>query len=79
MSMLSSREFNNDVAGAKRRAAHEPVVITDRGEPAFVLMSMQEYRRLRAPKQNIVEALRMSEDIPFETPRVGIDLRVPEL
>jgi prevent-host-death family protein len=43
---VSSREFNNDVAGAKRSAATEPLFITDRGEPAFVLLSMKKFREL---------------------------------
>lgn len=42
---FTSREFNQDTAGAKRAAAKGPVFITDRGEPAFVLMSIQEFLR----------------------------------
>ena len=35
---LSSREFNQDVSRAKRAANEGPVIITDRGTPAYVLM-----------------------------------------
>jgi prevent-host-death family protein len=45
---LSSREFNQDTSRAKKAAAEGPVFITDRGRPAHVLISIAEYRRLRA-------------------------------
>ena len=35
---ISSRDFNQDVSQAKRAAEAGPVVITDRGRPAFVLL-----------------------------------------
>lgn len=44
---MSASEFNRDVMQAKRHAAQGPVVITDRGEPSFVLLSIKDYRRLR--------------------------------
>lgn len=44
----SSREFTRDVAAAKRAAAHGPVFITDRGEPAYALLTIEEYHRLKA-------------------------------
>ena len=40
MKLLTSREFNRDVSLAKREAAVEPVLITDRGQPTHVLMSI---------------------------------------
>jgi PHD/YefM family antitoxin component YafN of YafNO toxin-antitoxin module len=47
---LSSREFNQDTARAKRAAKKGPVFITTRGEPSHVLMSIEEYRRLEQEK-----------------------------
>lgn len=79
MATVTSREFNNDLAAAKRRAATEPVIITDRGRPSFVLMSMSEFTRLRGERVNVVDALRMTEDVSFEPHRVDLDLQVPEL
>ena len=70
MKTMSSREFNQDAARAKRAAREGPVFITERGEPALVLMSMEEYRRLRGPQKTIVDMLRMEEDIDFDPPRV---------
>ncbi|WP_425309964.1 type II toxin-antitoxin system Phd/YefM family antitoxin [Ammonicoccus fulvus] len=65
MTTMSAREFNQDVSGAKRAAQAGPVVITDRGEAAFVLLSIEEYRRLKE-RRSLVEILRMDEDVEFE-------------
>lgn len=46
MVTMSAREFNQSVAAAQRSAADEPVIVTRRGEPEFVLMGIEEYRRL---------------------------------
>ena len=43
---FSSREFTRDVSAAKRAAAEGPVFITDRGRPAFALLSIEEYHRI---------------------------------
>lgn len=56
---VSSREFNQDVTRAKRAAELGPVFITDRGRPAHVLLSIDDYRRLARSHRSIVEALSM--------------------
>lgn len=56
-STISSRDFNNDAARAKRATAEGPVVITDRGRPAHVLMSWPDYARLTGQGGGIVELL----------------------
>jgi prevent-host-death family protein len=43
---LSSREFNQDTSGAKKAAQQGPVFITDRGRPAHVLLTIEDYQRL---------------------------------
>ena len=43
---VSSREFNQDTSRAKKAAKLGPVFITDRGQPAHVLLSIDEYRKL---------------------------------
>ncbi|MGO1410899.1 MAG: type II toxin-antitoxin system prevent-host-death family antitoxin [Microbacterium sp.] len=77
--MMTAREFNRDVSAAKREAGLGPVVITDRGEPAFVLLSIQEYRRLGEDGASLVERLSMDEDIDIDFGPAQIDLKVPEL
>ncbi len=54
---ISSREFNHDVGGAKRAAHDGPVIITDRGRPAHVLLSIEEYRRLTGHGKSISELM----------------------
>ncbi len=67
---LSSREFNQDTGKAKKAAADGPVFITDRGKPAHVLLSIEEYQRITGHRRNIVEALSMPglSDIELDIP-----------
>lgn len=69
---MTSREFNQDAARAKRAAAEGPVFITDRGRPAHVLLSIDEYRRLTGGSARIADLLHAPEaaEIPFEPPRL---------
>ncbi len=68
---VSSREFNQDVSGAKRAANDGPVIITDRGRPAHVLLSIEAYQRLTGGGATIGELLALpgAEDIEFDPPR----------
>jgi len=77
---LSSREFNQDTAGAKKAAARGPVIITDRGQPSHVLMTYERYRELTGKQPSIIDLLGMPEvaDIEFEPARVGAVYRSAE-
>lgn len=79
MTKLSSREFNQDVGRAKRAADKGPVVITDRGEPAYVLLSHESYLKLLGKAPSIVDLLNHEEsaDIEFEPPRLGTGVFKP--
>lgn len=68
---LSSREFNQDASRAKKAANDGPVFITDRGRPAHVLLSIEEYQRLVGGTSSIVDLLAMpgAESIEFEPSR----------
>lgn len=54
---LSSREFNQDTSKAKKAAERGPVFITDRGRPAHVLLTIDDYRRLTGGQQSIAQLL----------------------
>ena len=73
VTILSSREFNQGVSRAKRAADDGPVVITDRGEPAYVLLRHDAYRRLTEGGPTLRELLSQpgTEDIEFDPPRLG--------
>ena len=72
---VTSRKLNQDVAGAKKAAKTGPVFITDRGKPAHVLLSIEDYRRLAGEDRNLLEALSMAglADIELNPPRARID------
>lgn len=63
---FSSREFNQDTSRAKKAANDGPVYITDRGKPAHVLLSIEEYRRLSGGSMSLAEALVQKEDGDFD-------------
>lgn len=80
MATLSARQFNRDVSAAKRAAEKEPVVITDRGRPSHVLMSIDEFHRLAGGEPDLVEWLAMDDDdIEFEPEPIRVELKVPGL
>ena len=72
---LSSREFNQDTSRAKKAASVGPVFITDRGKPAHVLLTIDEYRRLRGERgTSLLQALMQkapSLDFDFDPPKLG--------
>jgi prevent-host-death family protein len=77
---LTSRELNQDTSRAKRAAQSGPVIITDRGRPSHVLLSIEEYRRLTGAARNLVDLLAMRDDvghIDFEPPRLAGRLAEP--
>jgi prevent-host-death family protein len=68
---MTSREFNQDTARAKRAAAEGPVFITDRGRPTHVLLTVEAYERLTGPKQSILDLL-------HHPGAADVDLPLPE-
>ncbi|MGB4059354.1 MAG: type II toxin-antitoxin system prevent-host-death family antitoxin [Burkholderiaceae bacterium] len=54
---FTSREFNQASSEAKRAANNGPVFITDRGQPAHVLISIELYRRLTCGDRSIADLL----------------------
>lgn len=64
--MLSGREFNQDTARAKRAAQHGPVFITDRGKPAHVLLTIDDYRRLTGEQRSAAEAFAQAGGVEYD-------------
>jgi hypothetical protein len=69
---LSSRAFNQDTGSAKKAAKRGPVFITDRGRPAHVLLTIEDYQKLTGAHASIVDLLAMPgvAHIDFEPPRL---------
>ena len=78
---LSSREFNQHSSDAKKATAKGPVFITDRGRPAHVLLSIQQYRELTGDRMTLSQALAQPDvaDYDFDPPRVGGLYRAADL
>jgi prevent-host-death family protein len=81
--MISSREFNQNPSEAKRAAEEGPVIVTDRGEPAFVLLRYDAYKRLAGERgPSLLDALRQDgadADFDFAPPRIGTVARPADL
>ena len=80
---LTSREFNQGASRAKKATQNGPVFITDRGEPAHVLLSIKEYRKLTGSKMSLAEALAQPDapgvDFDFDPPRLDIEFPPADL
>jgi len=68
---LSSRQFNQDASKAKKAAKAGPVFITDRGRPAHVLLTFDEYRKITGGRTKIADLLAMPgiEDVELDVPQ----------
>nr|WP_226898630.1 type II toxin-antitoxin system prevent-host-death family antitoxin [Mangrovicoccus algicola] len=78
---MTSRELNQDLGRAKRAAEDGPVIITDRGRPAHVLMSIAEYTRLTGGARSLGAALAMPglSEIALEPPKSALTSRPADL
>lgn len=81
MPTITSREFNQHTSEAKKAAGKAPVFITDRGRPAHVLLSIEQYQKLTGKQPSIVELLapRKQDDIDFDPPRLNWKVREVDL
>lgn len=77
---MTSREFNQDASKAKRAASDGPVFITDRGTPAHVLLTIEEYQRLAGREVTIGDLLSLpgTEDIDLPIAKRTLSLKVPD-
>lgn len=73
VSRLTSREFNQDSSRAKKAALKGPVFITDRGRPAHVLLSIDDYRKLVGEARSLLDAVAQREggDFQFDPPKLS--------
>ena len=77
---VTSREFNQDVSKIKKASLKGPVFITDRGHPAHVLLTIQDYEKLAEIKESIVDLLAMPDaaDVHFEPAKLNKEIYRPE-
>ena len=79
MPRMTARDFNRDVNAAQRAADDAPLVITDRDEPAHVLLSIGEFPRLSANGPPLVDRLSMDDDIDIDVGPLRLTIPVPDL
>ena len=74
---LSSREFQQNTSRAQAATKGGPVFITKRGQPAQVLLSIDDYEMLTGRRGSIVDALSMPDlgDIDLDVPRSAMSPR----
>lgn len=80
--IFSSRDFIRNVAAAKVAALTGPVLITDRGRPAFVMLNIGEYHRLQREAPSLFAQMQQLPELPDDVakiPRVEIEYRDVEL
>lgn len=63
-----ARDFNQDISGAKKAARDGPVIITNRGRPTHVLLSIEQYLSLTKGTRSIADCLAMPEAAEIELP-----------
>jgi hypothetical protein len=69
---FTRRGFNRDTSGAKKAAAQGPAFINDRGRPAHVLLTIEDYLRLTGGHMSLAEALAQpGAGFEFDPPRIG--------
>ena len=67
---ITSRSFNQDTSKAKHASELGPVVITDRGRPAHVLLTYADYKKLASKAIKVADLLAMpgAEDVELFIP-----------
>lgn len=80
MTTLTSHQFSRDFSGAKKAAQKGPVFISECGTPAYVLLTIEDYRHLTCG-MSLAEALAQSGDaanFEFEPPRIGFIVKAAD-
>lgn len=76
---FSSRDFTRDVSAAKRAAVDGPVFITDRGRPAFALLTIDDYYRMAGQSEvsllDVMDAIPGGDGIDFNAPRLNLPIQ----
>jgi len=66
MARISAAEYRKRLGKYADLACREPVTVTRRGRPAFVLLAADEFARLRRVEERTTRAIRTS-DLPEAT------------
>ena len=80
---ISSREFNQNRAKVKREAKKGPVIVTERGVPSLVVMTMQEFEEIKRLAEQAGQAPEkpfrsLLDSIADKSPEGDFDFEFPE-
>lgn len=83
MTVMTLREFSDDVDKARDAALDGPVIITERGREAYVLMTAEEFRKTQGAEGDVAEgapATRPKNIVELLSyPEIAdVDLELPE-
>jgi len=78
---LTVTEVNQNFSRARNALRDGPVIITERGEPAFVLMTYDAFRQRQEGAPTLLERIDLpgTEDVDFDPPRLGPSFRPADL
>jgi PHD/YefM family antitoxin component YafN of YafNO toxin-antitoxin module len=83
LTTVSARDFARDLASAKKAANSGPVIVTDRGRPAYALLKIEDYYKLTVTHDTSLLAAMDAipgGDFTFEPPQLtGNDLKPADL
>jgi prevent-host-death family protein len=71
MQVFTSEELQRRPAEVQQSALVEPTVITFHGKPRLVIVSVNEFDRLRSRRHVVLQAAELSEDIIAEMTRIA--------
>jgi hypothetical protein len=78
---FTSREFNQDVGGAKKATTRGPVFVSSRGHITHVLLDIKSYQHLVGRQDNFIDRMGQPsgvENIEVEFPHLDGTLRIPD-
>ncbi|MCI5139589.1 MAG: type II toxin-antitoxin system Phd/YefM family antitoxin [Candidatus Electrothrix sp. AR1] len=69
---ISCTALTRDIGKTKKAAQSNPIIITERDQPAYVLMTIEQYKKIVGNVKNILDLLAMpdAEDIELTPPRM---------
>jgi prevent-host-death family protein len=70
---IPSRQFNQGIGKAKKAAKNNPVVITDRGRPSYVFLSIELYQKITGTEESILDLLAMPDVAEVDFQPHGLD------
>jgi PHD/YefM family antitoxin component YafN of YafNO toxin-antitoxin module len=78
MQVFTSEELQRRPADVQQSALVEPTFITFHGRPRLVMMSLDEFDRLRGRRHTVLNAAALSEDVLAEMRRIADEYPVED-